>query len=354
MKAKKIISIVLVLAVMLGAFATIFSFGASAILNEDGTYTPGDGIESYRFYFAMPESWRNQFCKDAGDCAGLYWWSGTDACGAIDGSGGSLPWPGYKVKAESKDQKNLFYIDIPQDVPKIIWNNSVDGGLDENEPVYSAACQTPDLPVGPIEGNVEGDGTMYDDLDGFWDLIRDAWNNDAMDQFGDNASCFEEGWFDDFAMTYNNMIYVIDPSKTSYTIDGKLTYGGDWFFMYDNGYYGSWPTKEMAEEQAANNNGVYKTIASAISSGDDPVDPISDPTTETKVIQPSTNEPTSVEPTSKPSQSSTTPKSSTSSNAVTTNKSAIQTGSVTFALAFLTLLAIAAGVVIFIRKKKFN
>ena len=50
----------------------------------------------------------------------------------------------------------------------------------------------------------------------------------------------------------------------------------------------------------------------------------------------------------------TTPKSSTNSNANTTNKSAIQTGDVVYAIALLTILALAAGVVFFVRRKRFN
>ena len=50
------------------------------------------------------------------------------------------------------------------------------------------------------------------------------------------------------------MVYVVnlDPNtiniSTTLIPEGKITYGGDWFFYYGNGEYGTWPTKELLEE----------------------------------------------------------------------------------------------------------
>ena len=59
---------------------------------------------------------------------------------------------------------------------------------------------------------------------------------------------------DGIAQSFDNMVYVVnlDPNtnviSTTIIPEGKITYGGDWFFYYGNGEYGTWPTKELLAE----------------------------------------------------------------------------------------------------------
>lgn len=357
MKAKKIISLVLVLAVMLGTFATIFSFSASAIDNADGTYSPSEGTETYRYYFVMPKAWENEYYEKNGSTPGFYFWGGTDHCNEVGKTGGK-DWPGYRMK-KVEGQDYLYYLDIPKDNPYGIFSNFVDGGMDPEDPIFLSGCQTVDL---RLSDNTECGPADYAEelkLKGFSELIEDAWDNGTMDQFGENADCFEYLYGDIF-MTYNKMIFIVDLSIVE--VEGlsenttKPKNGGQWFFLYDNGYYGSWPTKEMAEEQAANGNGVYATLESAINQDASELpsqDPSVEPTTKNAPTQAVTDG--TQKGSGKATPDTSTPlKSSSASNAVTTNKSAIQTGDVVYAIALLTILALAAGVVFFVRRKRFN
>ena len=46
------------------------------------------------------------------------------------------------------------------------------------------------------------------------------------------------------------MIYVINPNMISENpLNGKIVSGGEWYFYYGNGEYGTYPTKEMAAEK---------------------------------------------------------------------------------------------------------
>ncbi len=378
MKTKKIISIVLVLAVMLGVFTTIFSFSASAVLNEDGTYTPGKGVETNTYHFILPYKWHSQqrenedfsWLEGKGYAAGIYWDEGTDACGP--NAKGPI-WPGYKATYQpdmlSSDDPNFvasalffshFYVDIPKNVPSIIWNNYVDNSKITDGSASSVAYKTPIIGVGADHGYHEGDGTYYDSLDGFWDFVNNAWENDK-DLLDENAECFEEG-SNGLTMTFNNMVYVIEEEITSDGGNSKV-YKGEWYFLYHSGYgagyYGSWPTREMAKEQAAKGNGIYTNFVDAEGPYDlDSEDPTEEPTqdpTSAPTTQPPTNEPTkpTVQPKTEPThQPSTNSNSSTNSNAVTTNHSAVQTGSASYAVTLLILLVAVASVVLLIRKKK--
>ena len=77
---KKLLSLVLAGSIA-ASMAAIAATSASALIDPDGSYTPGEGIETKRVYFTMPDSWKNSYTNTAG----CYWWAGTDACGAIDG-----------------------------------------------------------------------------------------------------------------------------------------------------------------------------------------------------------------------------------------------------------------------------
>lgn len=261
-KIKKITS--LILAVLLVCSVTVVSFeSVSAVIDANGCYAPGDNVEeTYRYYFAMPDDWYNSNT----DTAGIYWWSGMDACGAIDGTGGDVTWPGYK--AQRGDIENLYYFDCPTDVPAIVWNNYVNGGLDENAPIYLKAKQARDAVV---EGYCDGDSDLY--TTEWFEEMYESFKGDKakLGDFADNffydVEIFGEESFESFTFNMDNMIFVIDPSLTSETFEGKMTYVGEWYFYYGNGEYGIYPTKSGAQSE-----GVLRNIDEVvhISSPDEP------------------------------------------------------------------------------------
>ncbi len=141
-----------------------------------------------RYFFLMPEEWYNEYT----DTTGIYWWEGTDAC---------TSWPGYK--AHKADADNVYYYDVPKDVEVIIWNNYVDGGADKTQDIYNAQQQTVNI------------GTVCYDPE-------------------------ENEYYPDGVPSFDGMIFVIDPDKTSTSVmAGKITWEGDWFYYYGNGEYGT-------------------------------------------------------------------------------------------------------------------
>lgn len=324
---KKLVSLLLAGSVV-ASMAAIASVSASAIIDEKGCYAPGDNVEAtHRYYFAMPEDWYSANTNTAG----VYWWNGTDACGAVDGTGGTLSWPGYKAQKDDA-VKDLYYIDCPTDVPQVVWNNYLDGGKDPEAPVYLEAKQAQDA------------GTEYysaDDSDLYpsewFEAMEESFNGDkaALGKFADNFFMEEDFGFG-LSFNFDNMVFVIDPTKTSENFEGKKTYVGDWYFYYGEGEYGTYPTKEAAEA-----NGTLKNLNDA-PAPTAPTDPsATKPTDPKKPGQPSTD-PTS---STKPAASSDTPTSNTSTNG------AIQTGEASYAAILLVILAGVAGFAVLARKK---
>lgn len=101
----KLLSVLLCIAVSASALFTV-TISASADTDSDGNYVPAEGTDTYRYYFYMPQSWENEYTNNAG----IYWWEGTDACPSWQDM--------YKIK--ETECENIFYIDAPQDVAKII------------------------------------------------------------------------------------------------------------------------------------------------------------------------------------------------------------------------------------------
>lgn len=242
-KFEKITSIFLSALLAFSMMAVSFE-SVSAVVDENGCYTPGDNVEAtYRYYFAMPNTWLNEYT----DTAGVYWWSGTDACGAVDGTGGSVMWPGYKAQRDNKKYNNceVYYIDCPTDVLQVVWNNYIDGGADATKPVYLAAKQTTDARVEFY--------SVYDS-----DLYSEEWfvemeksfkgDKSVLGEYADNFF-YDEEYDLGLSFYFDNMIYVIDSSKTTENFNGKKTSVGDWYFCYDNGEYGTYPTRDEAEEK---------------------------------------------------------------------------------------------------------
>lgn len=320
-----------------GALATSMiaaaTMGASAIVNADGTYTPGDNVEATnRYYFAMPDTWYSEYSNTAG----VYWWTGTDACGAVDGTGGSLAWPGYKATTEGTVD-NLYYVDCPTDVGQVVWNNYVDGGTDTTAPIYTIATQANDAPT---EFYSDGDSDLYDT--DFFTAMEESYNGDmaALGTFADN---FFEDYEYGFSFNMNNMIFIIDQTKTSVTFEGKMTYVGDWYFYYGDGTYGTYPTKEDAQAK-----GVYGTIAEVVA-------PLEQGTAtgDQATTTPGGSDGTVVpDPDNSDATSGTTPadKASTSDTANKDN-TAVQTGAASLAVVLLVILSAVSGAVVLTRKK---
>lgn len=331
---KRILSVILA-AVLTGSMAAISAISASAILEPTGEYTPGEGIETNRYYFYMPQEWYNEHTTSAG----MYWWSGTDACGAVDGSGGDLKWPGYKAWA-SEDVEGLFYMDVPTDVPNVIWNNYVDGGEDTTLPIYTLAVQTVDI---LCEYYSEGDTELYDNLDdgNFFANAEESLLGDKamLGDFADNFFIEEEEGFG-ISFTMDNMIYIVDPSLTvENPLNGKLTYGGEWHFYYGDGTYGPYPTKEASEEA-----GLLGDITVPVEVNTPDEAPTTAPVT-----------PSDKETVPAPGQDATSAVGGTSTSDTPNNNkgdnTAIQTGAVSLAVVLLVILSAVSGVAVFTRKK---
>lgn len=324
---KKLVSLLLAGSVV-ASMAAIASVSASAIIDSNGCYAPGDNVKcgTYRYYFAMPKEWYSANTNTAG----AYWWNGTDACGAVDGSGGTLAWPGYKV--QKSEVEDIYYLDCPTDVPTIVWNNYLDGGKDKENPKYLEAKQAKDAGT---EYYSADDSDLYD-FDWFAEM-EESYNGDkaALGDFADNFFMEEEYGFG-LSFNFDNMIFVLDLNKTDENFEGKKTYVGDWYFYYGNGEYGTYPTKEEAIEK-----GTFKKTTDAPATKDTP-----DPT---KPADPT-------DPGKKPGQPSTDPASSTKPASTDTPTStvsggAVQTGEATYAVILLVVLAAVSGVVVFTRKK---
>lgn len=204
--SKKIISLMLAMALS-ASMVAVAAVSVSADTDSDGNYVPSEGTETYRYYFYMPQKWENEFTTSAG----AYWWEGTDACATWQDM--------YKVK--ETENENIFYIDAPTDVAKIIFNNHLDGGEDTTAPKYSLATQTGNITC------VNDDGV---EAWGYWPKTeKEAPDNEL----------YPEG-----IRNFDNMIYVIDESKSlPNDLNQKPNSEGQWYYYYGNGEYGYTPVK---------------------------------------------------------------------------------------------------------------
>ena len=329
---KKLVSLLLAGSVV-ASMAAIASVSASAIIDSNGCYAPGDNVTcgTHRYYFALPNTWLSEYS----DTAGAYWYNGTDACNAVSGTGNDVKWPGYKAQRDEYKSSSygLYYVDCPTDVPQIIWNNYTDGGEDKEAPIYLTAKQSNDANT---EFYVADDSDLYDQ--DWFDEMEESFNGDKakLGDFADNF--FNDEVYDlGFALNFDNMIFVVPAEPNGENFQGKPTYNGDWYFYYGNGEYGTYPTKEEAEEK-----GTLLSLENVAT----PEEPT--PT------NPGSTDPT--DPGKKPGQPSTDPASatkpaSTDTPTSTVSGGAVQTGEATYAVILLVVLAAVSGVVVFTRKK---
>ena len=183
--SKKLMSVILVAVLVL-------SMGTVAMASVSAAELPAKEDGYNRYYFYMPESWYNEYATTAG----IYWWEGTNACST---------WPGYV--ANETDVPGVYYYDVCEDVTTIIWNNAIDGGMDQEADIYTLAVQTKNI------------GSEYYDVD--------------------ESVNYPEG-----TPNFDEMIYVVDNSMTEINeYNGKMVYAGEWFYYYGNGEYGYTPEK---------------------------------------------------------------------------------------------------------------
>ncbi len=163
----------------------------------------GEVAETNKYYFQMPDgvhgmrgaegnvanTWFNEYTQGAG----VYWWgSAPAACEA---------WAGYQSLVE-KEEENIFYANVPKAVVAFIWNNGIDGTMDEEYPLYFLAAQTVDV------------ACEYPDPGEYTTMPEGA---DSFDE----------------------CIFIVNPDEISINpLSNKQTCGGTWYFYYGDGCYG--------------------------------------------------------------------------------------------------------------------
>ena len=353
--SKKLISIILS-CVLVISLALVGVIGVSAAADTDGRYVPSESVkETNRVYFLMPESWKSE--KFGATGAGAYWWNGSDPCGSVDGTSVGAACPGYKMQVADADA-NLFYIDLPSDVPVIIFNNFLNGGerkkddagnvsYEFGEEQFKAARQTVDT---TCQYYSEGDDDYYDNmLDGtFWEKAQEAVEGNDKTFLGNfQKNFFMETEYDlGISMNFDNMVFIIDPNNTSVNeVSGKESYGGEFYFFYGkneetgNYEYGGLPNYEQAKAE-----GVVMNIDKN-ATPDEPASKPTDPSNNNNNTNPTTTVPA-------PDQNATSATNavSTSDTANNTDNNAVQTGATT-AAAVLAVLLVAGGAVVYTRKR---
>ena len=130
----------------------------------------------------------------ATETAGIYWWDS----GVADPDA----WVGYIASGREECDEDIYYANVPKAVTTLIWNNAVDGGMDESQEIYYCAAQSVNIGA---EYYDPGESVNYPNgTDGF-----------------------------------DGMIYVIDPDLVSINeLSLKQTCGGEWYYYYGNGCYG--------------------------------------------------------------------------------------------------------------------
>lgn len=357
--SKKLISIIVSCALVL-SLALVGVIGVSAAIDTDGRYVPSEGVkETHKVYFLMPESWKS--VKYNANDAGAYWWNGSDPCGSLDGTSVGPAWPGYKMQVENAEN-NIFYLDLPTDVPNLDFNNYLNGGkrtedaatgkvtYEFSEDQFKAAKQTADV---SCQYYSEGDNEYYDSLlDGeFWAKAQEAFDGDDKTFLGKFADNFFEDPDWGISMYLTNMIYVIDPTNTSVSVTGKETYAGEFYFYYglneETGKYeyGSLPNYDMAKEA-----GLVKTVDKNATPDEPGNNNGGNNNGGNNNGGNNSNSTKNTVPTAGQNPTSSANAVSTADTATSTDNSAVQTGATT-AAAVLAVLLVAGGAVLYTRKR---
>ncbi len=170
----------------------------------------GEKVETNRYYFLMPNGENGQKCDDESitemfgkyakswyneytDGASIYWWNSGVADPAI--------WPGYSMEKDEAD--SVFYADVPKAIKQIVFNNDVDGGMDTTSSIYEMDERTISIPC-------------------------------------EYYSAGESENYPNGTESFDNMIYVIFPVQVSSgDLLSKSTWGGEWYYYYGDGCYGT-------------------------------------------------------------------------------------------------------------------
>ena len=295
---KRVLSIIMAV-LLLGATAAISVSAAEGTYYDPKPYVPSDDAKAVgfnRYFFLMPDDWNNEYTSSAG----IYWWDGADPCGSLAAAEQGVKWPGYVIyKYKSDTKANVWYCNVPKDVTTIIFNNAFDGG-DKTWDNY----------------NPERDKKAYQTVD----IGSEYYDIGESENYPSGTESF------------NNMIYVVDPDKTSESVTGKKTFAGEWYFYHGDG---KWDTELEP---------TYGGAQGAVPPAD--VDPI--------VTNPpaSTTAPATATP--DPSQGATSRVASADTAATTAGHGTIATGTASMAVVLLVVIASVAGAAVVIRKRKLD
>ena len=221
---KKIIALLLVVALMASfaisasAFST-FDEGAEKMSDAFAAFEAESGtkIPTYRYYILQPDgksgllgddptsgyegkyapSWYKEGYE--GTVPACYYWQTSEDYPT------QATWVGYMVDGKVDGTDNVYYVDCPQDVKTIVWNNGIDGGMDTTQPIYYCACQSSNV------------GSEYYDPG-------------------------EAPHIPDGTPNFNNMIWVVDPDLVDINeYSEKQTCGGFWWYYYGGSCFGADP-----------------------------------------------------------------------------------------------------------------
>lgn len=253
-KFKKLTSLFLALTLVI-LMAALSVGNTSAAVDENGYYVPEEGESTNRYYFAMPNTWRNKYT----DTAGVYFMPTAETCGFVEGEG-PMSWPGYKAYFDGYKSYaySIYYVDCPTDIEFIVWNNYIKSGATDDTAMSDAEKQSDGV-------NTEFCSLYdYDIYDAEWFAeMEESFNGDkkALGSYADNFF-YDEEYGSGFSFNFDNMIYVVPQNADSEnsSVTGIETYKGNWYFFYGEDEYGTYPTREESEK----NNTLYSLCPYAV------------------------------------------------------------------------------------------
>lgn len=253
-KIKKLTSLFLALTLVI-LMAALSVGNTSAAVDENGYYVPEEGESTNRYYFAMPNTWRNKFT----DTAGVYFFPNVVIDGFVEGEG-PISWPGYKAYFDGYKSYaySIYYVDCPTDIEFIVWNNYIKSGATDDTAMSDAEKQSDGV-------NTEFCSLYdYDIYDAEWFAeMEESYNGDkkALGSYADNFF-YDEEYGSGFSFNFDNMIYVVPQNADSEnsSVTGIETYKGNWYFFYGEDEYGTYPTREESEK----NNTLYSLCPYAV------------------------------------------------------------------------------------------
>lgn len=253
-KFKKLTSLFLALTLVI-LMAALSVGNTSAAVDENGYYVPEEGESTNRYYFAMPNTWRNKYT----DTAGVYFMPTAETCGFVEGKE-PISWPGYKAYFDGYKSYaySIYYVNCPTDIEFIVWNNYIKSGATDDTAMSDAEKQSDGV-------NTEFCSLYdYDIYDAEWFAeMEESYNGDkkALGSYADNFF-YDEEYGSGFSFNFDNMIYVVPQNADSEnsSVTGIETYKGNWYFFYGEDEYGTYPTREESEK----NNTLYSLCPYAV------------------------------------------------------------------------------------------